>query len=203
MQYQARPVPRGERRRDQISDIAESVFFERGYAETTMQLIAERAGASKETLYRHFGCKEALFSEVVRRRSARMMGGEEGELSGPPKQALLGLALRLLRYLGEADSICLYRVVVAESPREPDLGRIFYAQGPGRIIARLSDYLSLAAQRGELRISDADLAAKLFIGAVVAHHHILRLVVEATFPEAGLQAHAAEAVSLFLARYGV
>ena len=202
MQYQARPVPRGEKRRDQISDAAECVFFERGYAETTMQLIAQRAGASKETLYRHFGCKEALFSEIVRRRSSRMMGNEDGELLGPPKQALLDLALRLLRDLGEADSICLYRVVVAESPREPELGRIFYAQGPGRIIARLSDYLTLAAERHELQVADADLAAKLFIGAVMAHHHILRLVAEATFSEAELRTHAMEAVSLFLARYG-
>ncbi len=204
MQYQARPVPRGEKRRDQISDVAECVFFERGYAETTMQLIAERAGASKETLYRHFGCKEALFSEVVRRRSARLTGNEDERTGmGPPKQALLDLALRLLRDLGEADpALCLYRVVVAESPREPELGRIFYAQGPGRIIARLSDYLTLAAERHELQVADADLAAKLFIGAVMAHHHILRLVAEATFSEAELRTHAMEAVSLFLARYG-
>jgi AcrR family transcriptional regulator len=202
MKCQASPVPRGEKRRDQISAVAEGVFLERGYAETTMQVIAERAGASKETLYRHFGCKEALFSEVVRRRSALMMGGEEGELSGSPKQVLLDLALNLLNFLGGADSICLYRVVVAESPREPELGRIFYAQGPGRIIARLSGYLSQAAERGELRVGDPDLAARLFIGAVIAHHQILRLVVKASFTEAELLTHATEAVSLFMARYG-
>jgi hypothetical protein len=93
-------------------------------------------------------------------------------------------------------------VVVAESPREPELGRIFYAQGPGRIIARLSDYLRQAAERGELRVGDPDLAARLFIGAVIAHHQILRLVVKASFTEAELLTHATEAVSLFMARYG-
>ncbi len=202
MQCQASPVPRGEKRRDQISVVAESVFLERGYAETTMQLIAERAGASKETLYRHFGCKEALFSEVVRRRSALMMGGEGGELSGPPKKALLDLALSILQVLGAADSICLYRVVVAESPREPELGRIFYEQGPGRIIARLSDYLMQASARGQLQACEPELAARLFIGSVIAHHQMMRLVVKATFTEAELRAHANAAVSLFLARYG-
>lgn len=202
MQCQARPV-RGERRRDQISDIAESVFLERGYADTTMQQIAERAGASKETLYRHFGCKEALFSEVVRRRSTRLTGNEEGELSGPPQQALLDLALNLLHFLGEPDSICLYRVVVAETPRAPELGRIFYDEGPGRLIARLADYLRRGVARGELRLANADLAAKLFIGSVIAHHQIVRLVKGAVFDKAELRAHATEAVSLFLARYGV
>ena len=202
MQCQASPVPRGEKRRDQISAVAESMFLERGYAETTMQLIAERAGASKETLYRHFGCKEALFSEVVRRRSALMMGGEESELSGAPKQVLLDLALSMLHFLGGADSICLYRVVVSESPREPELGRIFYAQGPGRVIARLSEYLRRAAARGELRVADPDLAARLFLGAVLSYQQMLRLVFGASFTEAELRAHAAEAVSLFMARYG-
>jgi AcrR family transcriptional regulator len=203
MQCEARPVPRGEKRRDQISAVAESLFLERGYADTTMQFIAVRAGASKETLYRHFGCKEALFSEVVRRRSARIMGGDEVALSGQPEQVLLDLALNLLHLIGAADSLCLYRVVVAEAPREPELGRIFYAQGPGRVLAQLADYLKRAAGRGALRVRDPDLAARLFIGAVLAHHQILRLVMAASFSEAEVLAHAKEAVALFLARYGV
>ena len=202
MQCHASPVPRGEKRRDQISAVAERMFLERGYAETTMQLIAERAGASKETLYRHFGCKEALFSEVVRRRAALMMGGEESELSGPPRRVLLSLALSMLHFLGAADSICLYRVVIAELPREPELGRIFYAQGPGRIIARMSDYFRRAAARGDLQVADPDIAARLFLGAVLAHHQMSRLIGGASFTEAALRAHAEEAVSLFMARYG-
>jgi AcrR family transcriptional regulator len=199
---QASPVPRGEKRRDQISAVAEAVFLERGYAETTMQLIAERAGASKETLYRHFGCKEALFSEVVRRRSTRLMGGEQCALSGPPETVLLDFALNLLKLLGAPDSLCLYRVVVAEAPREPELGRIFYAQGPGRVIGRLADYLKHATERGALRTPDSNLAARLFVGSVMADHQILRLVADASFSETELLAHAQEAVGLFLARYG-
>jgi AcrR family transcriptional regulator len=195
-------VPRGEKRRGQISAVAESVFLEHGYAGATMQLIAARAGASKETLYRHFGCKEALFSEVVRRRSARITGGDELALSGPPEKVLLELALNLLHLLGAPDALCLYRVIVAEAPREPELGRIFYAQGPGRVVAGLAGYLTRAAGRGELRIGDSDLAARLFVGAVIAHHQILRLVMAASFSEAELRVHAREAVSLFLARYG-
>ncbi|MGH6936568.1 MAG: TetR/AcrR family transcriptional regulator [Methylocella sp.] len=40
-----------------------------------LHLVAARAGASKETLYRHFGNKEELFADIVRRRSARITGG--------------------------------------------------------------------------------------------------------------------------------
>jgi TetR/AcrR family transcriptional repressor of mexJK operon len=123
-------------------------------------------------------------------------------LSGPPRQVLLDLALNILHFLGEPDSLCLCRVVVAETPREPELGRIFYAQGPGRLIDRVADYLKLATERGELRVGDAGLAARLFIGAVIAHHQLARLVGAISFAESELQTHATEAVTLFLARYG-
>ncbi|VFU09656.1 Transcriptional regulator, TetR family [Methylocella tundrae] len=200
---QAKRVPRGDKRRDEIAAVAEDVFLERGYAETTMQIIAARAGSSKETLYRHFGSKEAMFSEVVRRRSLRITGGEESELSGRPEKVLLDLALNLLRFLNSADSLCLYRVVVAEAPREPDLGRIFYAQGPGRVLNRITGYLEAATKRGELRCADADLAARLFLGAVIAHHQCLSLVGGAVFSDTQRSSHAKEAVALFMARYGV
>ncbi|MCI0600466.1 MAG: TetR/AcrR family transcriptional regulator, partial [Beijerinckiaceae bacterium] len=67
-----RRVPRGQKRREEIAAIAERLFLERGFAETTMQLVAARARASKETLYRHFGNKEELFADIVRRRAARI-----------------------------------------------------------------------------------------------------------------------------------
>ena len=69
--HSCRRIPRGEKRREEIAEVAERVFLELGFNETTMQIVASRAGASKETLYRHFGSKEGLFSEVVRARTAR------------------------------------------------------------------------------------------------------------------------------------
>ncbi len=199
-----RRVPRGEKRREEIAAVAERVFLERGFADTTMQVIAARAGASKETLYRHFGSKEGLFSEVVRNRSARVTSGLEGELSsiGAPSKILSDLGLTLLRFLLSADSLSLYRVVVAEAPRAAELGPIFYAQAPGRLLDQLARYLGLATQRGELRCPEPDRAAKLFVGAVVSTYQMLGLIAEASFGEAELQAHVEEAVNLFIARYG-
>ncbi|SFK01547.1 TetR/AcrR family transcriptional regulator [Methylocapsa palsarum] len=199
----SRRVPRGEKRRDEIAAVAERVFLERGYSETTMQHIADYAGASKETLYRHFGCKGTLFSEVMRRRSSEVMSGEEdGALCGSPPEVLFSLALNLLHLLTRADSLRLYRVVVAETPREPELGRIFYGQGPGRILTRLTDYLDETGKKGELNVPNPSLAARLFIGSVTTFHQIQGLAMQATFPDAELQIHAREAVALFLARYG-
>src|SRR5580698_2187224 len=69
-----RRVPRGDIRRRELADVAVQVFLERGFANTTMQMIASRAGGSKETLYRHFASKEALFAEIVSAKAATIAG---------------------------------------------------------------------------------------------------------------------------------
>ncbi len=201
-----RRVPRGQKRREEIAAIADHIFLERGFTETTMQLIATRAGASKETLYRHFDNKEELFAEIVRRRSARITGRQDGELDwdGTSREVLGRLGLNLLDFITLADSLSFFRIMVAEAVRAPELGRIFYAQGPARVHRELASYLGRAMQRGELRCPDPELAAKLFLGAIVANHQILGLIAPRLEPIKGkkMRAHVEEAVELFLARYG-
>jgi len=82
-----RKVPRGDRRRLELIDVAEKMFLERGYAETTMQVIAEAAGASKETLYRHFESKELLFAEIVGRKAQMISGPDTGITRGGVPEA--------------------------------------------------------------------------------------------------------------------
>src|SRR3712207_8670325 len=52
-------------RREEILKVALSVLAERGYRGSSMREIAERAQASKETLYAWFGNKQGLFEELV------------------------------------------------------------------------------------------------------------------------------------------
>jgi TetR/AcrR family transcriptional regulator, mexJK operon transcriptional repressor len=201
-----RRVPRGRKRREEIAAIAECIFLERGFTETTMQLVAARAGASKETLYRHFGNKEELFAEIVRRRSARITGGRDGELdmNGRPREVLVRLGLNLLQFVTRADSLSFYRIMVAEATRAPDLGRIFYVQGPARVLGEVARYLGCATRHGELRCPEPELAAKLFLGAIIANHQILGLIAPGfePFKAKKMRAHVEGAVALFLARYG-
>jgi hypothetical protein len=51
---------------------------------------------------------------------------------------------------------------VAESDRFPELGREFYQSGPMTLHAALVRYLTIARDRGELQITDMDLAADQF-----------------------------------------
>ena len=51
---------RGQRRVEQILDAAEQVFVEQGVGAATMQMIADRAGASMGSLYHFFPNKDAV-----------------------------------------------------------------------------------------------------------------------------------------------
>jgi len=56
-----------ERRRELILDIAEKLFFSKGYDNVSMDDIADEIGLNKATLYIYFKNKESLFFAVVLR----------------------------------------------------------------------------------------------------------------------------------------
>src|SRR5258707_12372242 len=68
-----RTRPRGEVRRSQILDAATEVFLENGYGGATIDLVVERAGASKATVYSFFGGKDGLFPSIVEERAERIL----------------------------------------------------------------------------------------------------------------------------------
>jgi AcrR family transcriptional regulator len=57
--------PGGSTSRDRILAAAWSLFASEGYADVSMQEIADAAQVNKATLYHHFGDKEQLFVDVL------------------------------------------------------------------------------------------------------------------------------------------
>ncbi|HEY4378579.1 MAG TPA: helix-turn-helix domain-containing protein [Acidimicrobiales bacterium] len=57
----------GAARRDQLLELAEVLFTERGYDAASMDELARRAGVSKPVIYDHFASKEALLAACVDR----------------------------------------------------------------------------------------------------------------------------------------
>jgi AcrR family transcriptional regulator len=71
------PVAKGETldpaaTRAKLLDAATRLFYARGTLAVGVNEVAEEAGVSKVTLYRHFGNKDALVEEFLRRRSDRV-----------------------------------------------------------------------------------------------------------------------------------
>ncbi len=201
------PTHRGEKRRREIAAVAERIFFEQGFSDTTMQAIAARAGASKETLYRHFGSKEELFAELVADRAKLFLENIDAKFEQPGSvgEVLGEFGFKMLDMMMAPDAISLCRTVIAESPRNPGLGEFFFAAGPGRVHQRLAEFLLAAHDRGELICNDPHQAAALFTGAVISTFHLKCLVLQtqARPTRSEIRDHVDEVVALFMGRYAV
>lgn len=58
-------TPKGQRRNKALISAASEIFIQYGFEGTTLDMIIERAGGSRSTLYKNFGDKEGLFAAVV------------------------------------------------------------------------------------------------------------------------------------------
>jgi AcrR family transcriptional regulator len=61
---QAARLPAARRRR-QLLDVAQEVFAEQGFHDTSMDDVAEAAGVTKPVLYQHFDSKRRLYLELL------------------------------------------------------------------------------------------------------------------------------------------
>src|SRR5438132_8447136 len=65
-------TPRGERTLRKILDAARDEFGERGFSESSIVAITQRAGVALGTFYTYFDSKEAVFQALVRDMSAQV-----------------------------------------------------------------------------------------------------------------------------------
>ena len=83
------------------------------------------------------------------------------------QDVLRNLGLNLLEIMAAPKVISFMRMVVAETPRDPALGRILYTVGPGHTQCRVTEVLAGAGRRGEFTGS-TELAASICLGAIMA-----------------------------------
>jgi AcrR family transcriptional regulator len=169
-----RSRPRGETRRAQILDAATAVFLEHGYAGATIDLVVARAGASKATVYSFFGGKEGLFSALIDERAERILAGfPDIEIENVDvRAALTDIARRYMHVAMSPDAIGLYRLMVAEGPRFPDLASSFYRVGQDRVTASLANALRTWARRGRISADAPDRLATQFFDLVRGELHL-------------------------------
>ncbi|WP_158292470.1 TetR/AcrR family transcriptional regulator C-terminal domain-containing protein [Paracraurococcus ruber] len=183
-------------------DAAVAEFLAHGYEHATLAAIAARAGVSTATVFKHFHAKADIFGAVM----ARVFGNDAARhevprpTPGDPRAGLLAIGRDYAATLAPADTRALFRVMIAEVPRFPELGRELYEQGKRPYLNRLHAYLRSEAGAGTLRIPDVPLAARQFLGMindVTFWPHML--VVD--LAEADAEAVVAAAVDTFLRGY--
>lgn len=161
--------PLQRRKRAAILAGAEEVFLSRGYGSTTMDEVAAAAGVGKQTVYRHFASKEALFESLIASMCAdgALVDGPRGAGHRPPQEQLRALGTVLIRNLTSANSLRLYRAVVADAERRPELGRLFYDNGPKLVRTLAAQILQTVYDEPK-----ASLRAATFISLVLGDAHL-------------------------------
>lgn len=189
----------------QVLDGARRVFMADGFERASVDEIARAAGVSKATLYSYFPDKRLLFLEVAtsecRRQAQTAL--DEIDMGQPPRDVLFLAARRMMAFFLSEFGRGVFRTVVAEVDRFPQIGREFWENGPGRARAILIEYFRLAIGRGELEIEDLRLAADQFAELCKADLWTRMMMgIAGSASEAEQERVARGAVEMFLARYG-
>ncbi|SOE08628.1 TetR family transcriptional regulator [Hoeflea halophila] len=198
------------RNREKILAAAEQVFLRAGFLGANMDSIAEKAAVSKQTVYAHFQSKEILFLEVIETMTggaARTIGEDvEDPLDDRPvEDYLTAVAIDQLSVVLTPRLMQLRRMVIGESERFPELGRSLYENGPLVSIRRVARALARYKAIGQIRDCDPLGAATQFNWMVMgAPTNAAMLLGDSGIPSRSeLDAHAREAVRIFLAAYGM
>lgn len=193
-----------EDRREIILDVARECFLAEGFAATSMSTIAAKLGGSKGTLYNYFKSKEELFAAMMQRTCGELQATlfDVGHETGDVEARLTHFARGFLNHLMTPEAIAIQRVVVSESERFPELGRVFYDSGPRIVLGRIGDYLGELMDAGRLRRTDPLVAAQHFKDLAISGIYWPRMwgVLAAPTPEQFDQ-QVTRAVDTFLRAY--
>ncbi|WP_347755246.1 TetR/AcrR family transcriptional regulator [Agrococcus sp. ProA11] len=203
-----RGAGRTERIRAAILSAAEVVFLRDGFVGASMDEVARLAGSSKQTVYKHFGSKEALFVELVSSMTVSTgdpLGHEAADASGPPAENLTALAIEMLDAVLTPRILRLRRLVIGEANRFPELGRALFEHGPARAMAGVERRLAAWVEAGSLPEHDTSAAAERFNWLVMGAplNAAMLLGDDAILSPAQQRAHAASAVDALLRSIGV
>lgn len=200
--------PQSARKHVAILAAAEQVFLRSGYLGASMDELAALSGVSKQTVYKHFGSKEALFVELVTSMTQDAGDRVHHDIPDPRRDDelepyLLDYAERQLAIVLTPRLLRLRRLVIGEVSRFPALATALYDAGPARAIAALGVVFARLSAEGLLSVPDPDVAAAQFNWLVMAGPlNEAMLLGDAAVPtSAALRRHAAEGVRVFLAAH--
>lgn len=150
--------PRYQRRKEdrpaEITAAAFETFAEKGYANTRVEEVAQRAGISKGLLYLYFKTKEELFKAVVRnvvlpRIDALFATIDDEDLE--PEAFIRGPLRDFMRRLPGSPLAIVVKLMLTEGSRHPDLVEFYWENVASRGLAAIRSLIQRGVERGEFR----------------------------------------------------
>lgn len=172
--------------RAQLLDAAEEVFGRKGFHETTLKEIAERAGFSVGSVYSFFENKDDLFRQIFLRRGEEFTAASADVLTGD------GSALERLHQLVDFE-VGFFRdhphfgrlylrsssAIMLSEDREVDAA---IAERYESTMAQQTELFRRGQESGELCAGDPEVLSRLFSGVISAYQALDPAVVSDDAP---------------------
>ncbi|WP_250504779.1 TetR/AcrR family transcriptional regulator [Caballeronia sp. AZ7_KS35] len=162
----AEPAKR-RRRKDarpaEIVDVALGCFLEAGYEATRLDDVARRAGVAKGTIYLYFETKEHLFRAVVQQVTAtnvRQLGETIRQFDGAFDEFVPLFLSQAATSIGNSLGPRIAVLILKESERFPDLGRIWVEEVVAPMFGALQALVECSQKKGE--VCEGDPRAHVF-----------------------------------------
>src|SRR5580692_6679069 len=165
--------PRRRRKAERPQEIIEAAFAEfsrNGYATTTLDQIAERAGVTKGTIYVYFESKEHLFISMVREFTKPtmetvqdMFKTHDGSTADLLRDQFSFIYEHLVEDRRRREVV---RMLIAEAPRFPELADRDHAEILRPCLDMLRQAIQRGVDRGEIRNSAIVEQPQVVIGPI-------------------------------------
>ena len=166
------PLSRSEQKRLAILAAAKKVFLNQGFAMSSMDKIAASAQVSKKTVYHHFNNKEQLFQHMLSEHWVQHVDNIDVLFNdnGSITSNLTRFCEVFFKFLYDKNTIDLFRVLISESSRFPDLIDCILQGNQAPFTQQLVAFIKARQQCGELTVANPECAAAYFMGLLKEVH---------------------------------
>ncbi|MGD1448285.1 TetR/AcrR family transcriptional regulator [Vibrio harveyi] len=183
-----------EKKRRAILEAAKENFLSEGYVLANMDKISAQAGMTKQTVYRYFPSKAALFEATLRQIGENMDGGfvthlQKDDLRG----ALNSFGEYFVSFHLSDEHLATFRLLIAESAKAPEITTIFREVGPDDTDAKLTQFF-----RDRFDIKEPGTQIRLWTGMLLSIRSSVLMGMEKP-TQAEIKEHVQEVTEFLLA----
>ena len=184
--------------KQRLLDATLKLISEKGYLGSTTREIAQEAGVTELTLFRHFGTKEKLFEALLRNhtflpRLKELLPELDGLSYG---DSLRLIATRFLLSLKERKS--LVKIMYSEVTTYPEKIKKLYNKFADDLRLTLASYFRGLQKQGVLRTVSPEMAAQLFLGMLFSYFRSEEIMRESGMKKQTMEKNIKEFVDIFM-----
>ncbi len=159
--------------RERVINAAFTLFVQRGFADVSMQQIADEAALTKATLYHHFRDKQDLYLATMRMAFTRNQATLMSRIGANPSMPVL--IREVLAFVLESKRADIQRLMADFHQHvDKETQQRFWTEFP-RPWHMLEPIVQQAIDRGEVGDPDAAFVSKYIYGAIAGYAHIMRM----------------------------